>query len=276
MACRTRRMSSPPSCERQQVFSVTRRSQKNTRGTAYGTEESIKKSASILVSRPVKFDDCEARNERGLPKQHLRTRTFVTLSLQLCDRFAQCTLDRRDRLNVVIVRHQAKDELFARACRIVRRGVEGKGESVGVVLGRVGVKDRLEKVGARAERASQRTSDRRDGFLAELQESQGVSLIRPKNRNEQELTMLFVAKPYGTRRVVGRKPQRPQKEEGIRMLPPMSVPTPKIEPFVRMRAPSPPLEPPGVSERFNGLRVRPKTWLSVSEICIGQTTSQSA
>lgn len=52
--------------------------------------------------------------------------------------------------------------------------------------------------------------------------------------------------------------------DGIRTDPPMSVPTPMMEPFIAMSAPSPPLLPPGLSFRLCGLWVRPKRWLFVS------------
>ena len=43
--------------------------------------------------------------------------------------------------------------------------------------------------------------------------------------------------------------------------------TPMIDPFMATSAPSPPLDPPGLSLRFSGLCVRPKRWLKVSPIC---------
>lgn len=47
----------------------------------------------------------------------------------------------------------------------------------------------------------------------------------------------------------------------------MSEPTPRILPFMAMRAPSPPEEPPHVRVRFRGLTVRPNTVLYVSDHC---------
>lgn len=67
--------------------------------------------------------------------------------------------------------------------------------------------------------------------------------------------------PYLMRLDVGLRPQMPQKAEGKRMLPPMSVPKPSGEPPAPMRAPSPPEEPPGVLEDFHGFRVWPKRGL---------------
>ncbi|MEQ2186995.1 hypothetical protein GOODEAATRI_034591, partial [Goodea atripinnis] len=49
-----------------------------------------------------------------------------------------------------------------------------------------------------------------------------------------------------SRPVVGLKPQIPQKEAGMRILPPMSLPMPRMEPPPPIRAPSPPEEPPEV------------------------------
>lgn len=45
---------------------------------------------------------------------------------------------------------------------------------------------------------------------------------------------------------VGLSPQIPQKDAGIRMLPAMSVPRPRMDPPPPIRAPSPPDEPPQV------------------------------
>ena len=63
---------------------------------------------------------------------------------------------------------------------------------------------------------------------------------------------------YLRRFPVGLRPQMPQKAEGKRMLPPMSVPKPSGEPPAAMRAPSPPEEPPGLLEEFHGFMVGPK------------------
>lgn len=58
----------------------------------------------------------------------------------------------------------------------------------------------------------------------------------------------------------------PQKEEGKRMLPPISVPKPRGEPPDPMRAPSPPEEPPGLLEDFHGFRVWPNSGLPQSKL----------
>lgn len=60
---------------------------------------------------------------------------------------------------------------------------------------------------------------------------------------------------------VGLMPQMPQKAEGKRMLPPMSVPKPSGEPPAAMRAPSPPEEPPGLLDDIHGFVVWPKRGL---------------
>lgn len=54
-----------------------------------------------------------------------------------------------------------------------------------------------------------------------------------------------------------RKPQIPQKVAGMRMLPAVSVPMPRMEPLCANMAPSPPEEPPGVFFKFRGFRVCP-------------------
>ena len=61
----------------------------------------------------------------------------------------------------------------------------------------------------------------------------------------------------GTRPAVGLIPAMPLKWEGRRMLPPVSLPMSSGEPPAQMIAPAPPLEPPGVRLRSNGLRVWP-------------------
>ena len=71
---------------------------------------------------------------------------------------------------------------------------------------------------------------------------------------------------YLRRFPVGLRPQMPQKAEGKRMLPPMSVPKPSGEPPAAMRAPSPPEEPPGLLEEFHGFMVRPKRGLLQSKL----------
>ena len=48
----------------------------------------------------------------------------------------------------------------------------------------------------------------------------------------------------------------------------MSVPTPNGDPPNAIKADSPPEEPPGVSDRFRGFRVRPVVLLIVSGIII--------
>lgn len=55
------------------------------------------------------------------------------------------------------------------------------------------------------------------------------------------MTPLFDRRP-----AVGLKPYTPQKWAGMRMLPPMSVPTPRGVQRAAISAPSPPLLPPGV------------------------------
>src|SRR5690242_19033822 len=63
---------------------------------------------------------------------------------------------------------------------------------------------------------------------------------------------------------VGFRPQIPLKCAGTRIDPPPSLPTPPAEHPDAMAAASPPLEPPGVRARSQGLFVRPYKRLSVS------------
>src|SRR5579863_4560210 len=63
---------------------------------------------------------------------------------------------------------------------------------------------------------------------------------------------------------VGLSPQMPQKCAGTRIEPPPSLPTPPADIPAAIAAASPPLEPPAVYSRFQGLFVRPWRRLSVS------------
>ena len=66
------------------------------------------------------------------------------------------------------------------------------------------------------------------------------------------------------RLTLGFKPYIPSMWEGIRMLPPMSVPQPTTEPCRASSVPSPPVDPPGVNSVFLGCTVRPNKGFSVS------------
>ena len=55
----------------------------------------------------------------------------------------------------------------------------------------------------------------------------------------------------------GFKPHRPQNAEGIRMLPPMSVPIPRADHPRAIRAPSPPELPPAERVLSNGFGIAP-------------------
>src|SRR5579863_2711319 len=68
----------------------------------------------------------------------------------------------------------------------------------------------------------------------------------------------------GMRPGVGLSPQMPQKCAGTRIEPPPSLPTPPAEHPAAMAAASPPLEPPELRERFQGLLVLPVRELFVS------------
>ncbi len=68
----------------------------------------------------------------------------------------------------------------------------------------------------------------------------------------------------GTRPKLALKPTTPLNEAGIRSEPPPSVPMPTGPSPAATAAEAPPLEPPGVSFVFQGLRVMPNTRLSVT------------
>ncbi len=61
----------------------------------------------------------------------------------------------------------------------------------------------------------------------------------------------------GMRPNVGLSPAIPQKEAGMRIEPPPSVPSANGTMSAATAAAEPPLEPPGVRSRLRGLRVRP-------------------
>src|SRR6059058_5020318 len=61
-------------------------------------------------------------------------------------------------------------------------------------------------------------------------------------------------------------PKMPANEAGIRIEPPPSVPMWSGPRPAAAAAEAPPLEPPGVRSRFQGLRVMPKTRLCVAPI----------
>src|SRR6185436_8334627 len=62
------------------------------------------------------------------------------------------------------------------------------------------------------------------------------------------------------------KPKIPANEAGIRIDPPPSVPTCNGPRPAATAAEAPPLDPPGVRSRFQGLRVGPKRRLCVQPI----------
>src|SRR5690606_10479325 len=68
----------------------------------------------------------------------------------------------------------------------------------------------------------------------------------------------------GTRPVVGLRPKTPQNDAGIRIDPAPSLPCASVASPVATAAPDPPLEPPAVRSRFQGLRVGPLTRLPES------------
>src|SRR5271157_6577530 len=69
----------------------------------------------------------------------------------------------------------------------------------------------------------------------------------------------------GMRPGVGFSPQMPEKCAGVRIEPPPSLPTPPAEHAEAIAAASPPLDPPALRERSQGLLVRPYKRLSVSQ-----------
>ena len=68
----------------------------------------------------------------------------------------------------------------------------------------------------------------------------------------------------GTRPKVGLSPTMPQKPAGMRIEPPPSVPTCRAPMPSAAATPAPPLDPPDVRDRFQGLRARWPSGLSVT------------
>src|SRR3990170_8315129 len=68
----------------------------------------------------------------------------------------------------------------------------------------------------------------------------------------------------GTRPNEGFRPNRPVKEQGMRIEPPPAVPTASGPMPEATAAAAPPEEPPGVFAVFHGLRVMPVSGLSVT------------
>ena len=68
----------------------------------------------------------------------------------------------------------------------------------------------------------------------------------------------------GTRPKLALKPKTPLNDAGMRSDPPPSVPIPIGPSPAATAAEAPPLDPPGVSFVFHGLRVMPNTRLSVT------------
>jgi hypothetical protein len=66
--------------------------------------------------------------------------------------------------------------------------------------------------------------------------------------------------------MVGFKPNVPLILDGILMLPPKSLPNPRIDAPLAKRAPSPPEEPPGLKSLLCGFLVTPNIGLLQSEL----------
>ena len=73
-------------------------------------------------------------------------------------------------------------------------------------------------------------------------------------------------RPSGTRPYEGLKPYTPQNAAGIRIEPPPSVPSASGPQPLATATAAPPLEPPGVSAGFHGLRVTSKSGFSVTAL----------
>src|SRR2546422_519435 len=77
---------------------------------------------------------------------------------------------------------------------------------------------------------------------------------------------LGTPRPPGRGRYEGLKPYTPQNAAGMRIEPPPSVPSASGPQPLATPTAAPPLEPPGVSAGFHGLRVTPKSGFSVTAL----------
>ena len=72
-----------------------------------------------------------------------------------------------------------------------------------------------------------------------------------------KLTAIGKMPRTGTRPEVARSPMQPFSEPGMRIEPPVSVPSVSTASSAAIAAPEPPLEPPGMREVSQGLRQGP-------------------
>src|SRR5262245_16621901 len=87
--------------------------------------------------------------------------------------------------------------------------------------------------------------------------------VRPSGQTGATSSLPPAAGYIGTRPKVGLSPTRPQKLAGIRIEPAPSEPSASGASPAATAAAPPPVEPPGVRERSQGLRDSPKSRLSV-------------
>ena len=78
---------------------------------------------------------------------------------------------------------------------------------------------------------------------------------------------------YTIRSAVGFRPYTPHIWQGMRMLPPISVPIPMTDPPPPISAPSPPEDPPGARFKLWGLRVWPYIGLEQANLLEGKQKS---
>lgn len=84
--------------------------------------------------------------------------------------------------------------------------------------------------------------------------------------NSSTVLNIFLSGKSG-RLTLGFSPYMPVMCAGMRMLPPRSVPQPRILAWHDNRTASPPVEPPGVKSLLNGWSVLPQSGFSVSHHC---------
>src|SRR5688572_6078952 len=93
--------------------------------------------------------------------------------------------------------------------------------------------------------------------------SRTVRAIGPTT--EKDVHPFFVGY-RATRPRLGLSPTTPQQAAGTRIDPARSLPSASGPRPAASAAAAPPLEPPGIRSRFHGLRVTPKTRLSVTPL----------
>lgn len=168
----------------------------------------------------------------------------VSGGTQLGDGVVEHAGDGRMGADDAVVAQEAEDE-GADQDVVVHGGAPGQRGTAGILLPRALGDDGLHGQADAVEAAGQRADGRGHVFLAVGRDGNaavgqtGTLLGGVRRRGGTLVWQLLI-------RTLGFNPYRPNMWEGMRMLPPMSVPQPSRLPCEASRADSPPVEPPGV------------------------------